>query len=154
MTLYESSTIDYESLLTKAGVSATPHRLRVFRTIWDSTLPLSRRDLAKRLEETSPIDRVTLYRTLEVLVSSGLIERITSADRSFRYARAHTSGHEHPHFYCSGCGVMECLDSGLFNLDVEAVQRRLPVTVTRVHVRIDGLCSKCRQQDEADCSSD
>ncbi len=144
--LSKLSVEDLKSTLEKAQVTFTPHRLRVLQTIWDSPFPLSHRDIAQQLKETNPIDRVTLYRTLELLVGSRLIERITSIDRSFRYARADKAPHDHPHFYCSGCGVLECLDADLFNLNLESIQERLPVTVRRVHVRIDGLCRKCRER--------
>jgi len=90
------------------------------------------------------MDRVTVYRILDLLVERKLVVRISSGDRSFRYGLASAADHsQHPHFYCSNCGYMGCLDQKVSRIDLEPILTSLPGLVSRVEVRLDGICNNC-----------
>jgi Fur family ferric uptake transcriptional regulator len=135
---------DYSGLLTDSDLSPTPHRLKVVEIIGNSPSPLSHREIYMSLRESHPIDRVTIYRILDLLVERKLVARISSGDRSFRYGLVSRADHsQHPHFYCSSCGHMGCLDAKALSLDITQLLKTIPGLVSRVEVRLDGICENC-----------
>ncbi len=139
---------DYPELLEKSGLGATSHRLKVLEIIGNNNSPLSAREIYNTLNRTDEINRVTVYRILELLVGNGLIDRISSGERSFRYGLAPNENHEpHAHFYCTECGNLECLNPESLRLDMDPIQRTFPGKVRNVHIRLDGLCETCLQRE-------
>ena len=138
---------DYEGLLEKSGLTATPNRFQVLSIIGNSEQPLTARELYEIIERTQPMNRVTLYRILDTLVEHRLVARMSAGDRSFRFGLAESVNHpSHPHFYCTCCGKMVCLDPhSLHHLesDIRSLQKTFPAVVENVEVRLDGICRTC-----------
>ncbi|MFZ2448239.1 MAG: transcriptional repressor [Syntrophobacteraceae bacterium] len=135
---------DYSKMLAEVSLYPTPHRLRVLRIIGDSPSPLSHREIQMSLRDPRLINRVTLYRILDLLVEKKLVERIRSGDRSYRYGLDSGIRHsQHPHFYCSECGYMRCLGPETLRLDVGSLLKASPGLVKRVDIRLDGICDQC-----------
>jgi len=138
---------DYEGLLERAGLSVTPNRLQVLGIIGDSEQPLTAREIYGMIDRPHAMNRVTLYRILDILVDHNLVARISAGDRSFRFGLAESVNHpSHPHFYCTSCGNMVCLDPhSLHNLqsDIRSFQKTFPAVVQNVEVRLDGICGSC-----------
>lgn len=138
---------DYKSLLEHCGLGHTVNRLRVLEIIGNRSHPLSAQEIIEELnKESQEVNRVTVYRILELLVEKRLIERISAGDRSFRYGLAPNANHQpHSHFYCLECGEMECLSPDQINLDTQPLTRSFPGLIERVEVRFDGICEDCRR---------
>ena len=66
---------NYEELLSGVNLEATNHRVRVLEVVGNNRFPLSASDIYKILERSSTINRVTVYRILDLLVEQGVIER-------------------------------------------------------------------------------
>jgi len=135
---------DYPSLLRGGGVNCTPHRLRVLEIIGDSGSPLSAEEIFETLSRSQGVNRVTVYRILDLLVEKRLVERISSGDRSFRYGLAPNGNHpRHAHFYCTECGNIECLRPGSLRLSMQSFERTFPGLIKKAEVRLDGICNNC-----------
>lgn len=116
----------------------TSARTAVLSALAQASSWLSHTDLAAAL--AAPLDRVTLYRTLDTLVEAGLVARDVGADRIGRFALAVGGAHdEHAHFRCGDCGRVFCLPM--------QVPRRTQVpdgfAVTAVDLNVRGRCSDC-----------
>lgn len=97
--------------------------------------------------EVKPINKVTVYRILDKLVEAGVVGRHSAGDRSYRYCLVPCSGeHGHGHFYCTGCGRMECLDLDALPIDQAALEAVLKHRVDHLELRLDGLCTACRKK--------
>ncbi len=138
------SQCNYPQLLKSTGLGSTPNRLRVMEIIGDNNSPLSSREIYNTLNRTRSINRVTVYRILDLLVENGLIERINGGGRSFRYGLAPNEHHRpHPHFYCKYCGNMECLSPEILSINIEPIHRTFPGQVENIDVRLEGICKIC-----------
>lgn len=134
---------DYSQLLTQAGVEVTAHRLRVLEVVGGNTGPLNAQEIFETLRRAVPINRVTVYRILELLVQQGLLERL-SGGRAFYYGLAPNTHHQpHPHFFCRRCGRMDCLRPEAIALDLQPLERIFPGHIENVAVRVDGICKLC-----------
>ena len=135
---------DYSDLLKVGGLGNTRNRLRVLEIIGNHNFPLSAGDIYKTLARNASINRVTVYRILDLLVDRGLVQRLSGGGRSFVYGLAPSKHHPaHPHFFCKSCGHMECLNPQSLNVDTEPMQRTFVGLIENVEVRVDGVCKTC-----------
>ena len=135
---------NYAGLLKDSGLQPTPSRLLVLEVVGNNNSPLSAQEIFETLMRTRPINRVTVYRVLDLLVDNGLVNRLSGGGRSFVYGLAPNEKHPaHPHFYCRQCGRMECLQPQSLALDLEPMQRSFPGLIENVEIRVDGICKNC-----------
>jgi Fur family transcriptional regulator, ferric uptake regulator len=138
---------NYQELLTSGNLEATESRLRVLEVIGNNSFPLSAGDIYKTLERNASINRVTVYRILDLLVDHGIIERLSTSGRSAYYGLAPNDYHKpHPHFYCKQCGQMDCLNPDSLTVKVELLSKTFPGRIDKVEVRVDGICKNCLKQ--------
>ncbi len=135
---------NYADLLEDAGLKATVNRLKILEIVGNSNRPLSVPEISQTLSRTDVINRVTVYRILDLLVTQGLVDRLTSGGRSFRYGLAPNGNHlPHPHFYCKQCGQMECLNPEGLEMNLDPIRRIFPRIIDSFEVRLDGTCKTC-----------
>jgi Fur family ferric uptake transcriptional regulator len=134
--------------LRRAGLRVTPARLAVLAALRARLAPASHADLASALEEAVP-DRATVYRNLVELVKAGLARRRDLGDHVWRFeaAGARPGGREHPHFLCTSCGSLACLDTLKVSLRRGA---RVPRALKddAVEILVKGLCDPCQARRE------
>jgi len=139
---------DYEDLLRARDLERTLNRLRILEIVGGSPRPLSAHEVFALANRGQNINRVTVYRILDLLVEKRLVEKISAGDRSFRYGLAPNANHSsHAHFYCTGCGRMECLSPGRPLVDMAPLASTFAGMIDRVEVRLDGICETCLQQE-------
>jgi Fur family ferric uptake transcriptional regulator len=137
---------NYEELLSATNLEATANRVRVLEVVGNNSFPLSAGDIYKILERSSTINRVTVYRILDLLVDHGVVERISTGGRAFYYGLAPNDHHRaHPHFYCTHCGQMDCLSPESLVVDTAPLWKTFPGRIDKVEVRIDGICKNCEK---------
>lgn len=135
---------DYVAILEESSVGCTPNRLKVLKIVGDSPSPLSASEIYTTLRRSGSINRVTLYRILDLFVDGKIVDRISAGDRSFRYGLAANKNHpRHPHFYCTLCGSMECLNPESLPVDIQSFQKTFPSLIEKMEIRLDGICKNC-----------
>jgi Fur family ferric uptake transcriptional regulator len=129
-----------QALLVDRGARATRARIHVLAVLLSAHEALSHHDVERRLVRGHDIDRVTLYRVLEWLVSQGLAHKVAGEDRVWRFSAAGQRDGAHAHFQCSDCGRIVCLDQAR----VPAIT--LPAGFSRrdVEVTVRGRCDACQ----------
>ncbi|MBT8360106.1 MAG: transcriptional repressor [Desulfobacterales bacterium] len=135
---------DYHEILESAGLDPTENRIRVIEVIGNNGYPLTAADVFKTVERTQSINRVTVYRILDLLSEKSIIERLSTGGRAACYGMAPNKNHQsHPHFYCTECGQMDCLSPGSMSVRIDNLEKTFPGEIDRVEVRIDGTCKNC-----------
>ena len=142
---------NYAAMLTSAEVETTKNRLLVLEVVGNNQFPLSADDIFKTLERSSSINRVTVYRILDLLVDNGIVERLSTGGRAAYYGLAPNDRHApHPHFYCKSCGQMDCLNPESLNVDTQPLWQTFPGRIDKVEVRVDGVCKNCLKQNDTE----
>ncbi|MBA4368531.1 MAG: transcriptional repressor [Desulfobacterium sp.] len=138
---------NYQELLTSVKLETTESRLRVLEVVGNNSFPLSAGDIYKTLERSVSINRVTVYRILDLLVDHGIVERLSTGGRSAYFGLAPNDYHQpHPHFYCKQCGQMDCLNPDSLTVKVESLSKTFPGRIDKVEIRVDGICKNCLKQ--------
>ena len=135
---------DYKKMLAETGLDPTPNRLRVLEVIGSNPSPMGAPEIFKTLRRTADINRVTVYRILDLLAETGLAMRLSGFGRGLVYGLAPNENHPpHPHFHCRSCGALQCLQPGILPLDVREIQRTFPGEITGLDIRFSGICGNC-----------
>lgn len=133
--------------LRSAGLRATAPRLAVLEVLEAAQRPLQHAEVMAALEAKGAQDRATVYRILHDLSEVGLLRRLTLGDQPWRFelAPAAVEGHgndPHPHFVCTDCGGVQCLDAVEVTLKSSGA---VPRSVSRaaVAIQLSGRCDDC-----------
>ncbi|MBD00230.1 MAG: Fur family transcriptional regulator [Crocinitomicaceae bacterium] len=131
-----------KEILKKRNLKATSNRLNLLMKMENKGSAMSYSNIQNDMQ---PIDRVTLYRTIEKLKEKGIIHIAYQSNNEIYYAicgmdcsiENHT--HNHVHFKCLNCKTVTCED--LLN----SLKISLPnYEIHNVAVSVDGLCEICR----------
>ena len=138
---------NYEKILQSAGLQPTPNRMRVMEVIGSNNSPLTATEVFLTIERTQSINRVTVYRILDLLVQHRILERLSNSGRAAYYGLAPNEHHAaHPHFCCTNCGQIDCLTPQSLTIDADNMQKTFAGEVKRIEIRVEGICRKCLKQ--------
>lgn len=135
----------FRRYLREQGLPVTPQRETVAETIFSSTGHLSVEDIENALRGSGErIGKATIYRTVEILVRSGLVEEHDFGEGFKRYEHLFGSAPDHEHLICMNChGVVEFQSPEVARIQAEAAARHGFKSV-RHRLEIYGLCGACQ----------
>lgn len=137
---------DILKILASNNVKATPMRMLVLEQMIDAHASLSLAELELRLY---PSDRITIYRTLQTFVKSGIAHTVESAGNCAFYALCkgecdHGShSDEHPHFICEQCKKISCCTEFSYTLNSPSLTSGYEIHKTEMTLR--GICPSCKK---------
>ena len=131
--------------LLEAGLEITEHRLRVLMAVGNTHHPSSAPEILEIISGRKDINRVTVYRILDLLVKHEVLNRLGLGEKPQRSCLRSEHEDEHPHFHCTRCDCYICLDQHDLPLARRALER-LPLDVRHVDIRLEGVCPACREK--------
>lgn len=135
----------FASYLREHNLPVTPQRLAIADVVLGSANHLSAHDVARELRgRGSAAGLATVYRTIDVLLRSGLVVERDFGEGFKRYEPARDMPH-HEHLLCSTCGgVTEFRDERLERMTtLIAEQHRFSRQGHRLVIH--GTCAACRR---------
>ena len=132
--------------LTSAGLDPTAHRTRVLLAVGNTAQPLSAVEILEKIRSTANINRVTVYRILDLLVEHEVLNRLDLGKHAQRFClRGVERTEDHAHFHCTRCDRYLCIDAPLPPL-AQDVLARMGLEVERVDIRLEGVCPACKKK--------
>jgi len=129
--------------LRAAGYRLTPQRVAVWEAVRREGRHRTAEAITVEVQRTLPeVNVSTVYRTLELLVSLGLVQetRLAGAASYFEVAPSPV----HHHFVCEGCGAVGHFDDEL----LEPIRRELADSdgfrASETRLTVFGLCRECQ----------
>jgi Fur family ferric uptake transcriptional regulator len=132
------------TLLKTAGYRLTKPRRAVSAVVLAAPKPLSVEEIHARLDDRS-INRVSIYRTVQLLCSLGVARRLHFHEGFARYELADTFGSHHHHFVCNLCGKVEDIDACPLATTEQAIIRRTHSRITSHSLEFYGVCGSCAE---------
>lgn len=133
--------------LHRLGRPVTRGRGEVLRILSESSIPLSSREILERFPEPRP-DAATVYRSLSLLLSAGMVRAVDLRGRSRRYESALGGDHRH-RVVCRACGRIESYrtqDCGLSGIESD-IRKRLGFRVEEHTLEFFGECRACLRKE-------
>lgn len=138
-----SDTIEIKETIRAAGLRATPARVATLRLLREAAAPMTHADVASQLGD-SGVDKATAFRNLNDMADAGLLRRAELGDHLYRFEeiRVGEKDHDpHPHFLCTSCGTVTCLDKVRLTANSQRASEEVG-EVTEILLR--GQCNKCK----------
>ena len=132
----------FKNLLNSRNLRATHTRINLLMIIQNHGSAMQYSAIQKAMH---PIDRVTLYRTLETLKTEGIIHKAFQENNETYYAicgstcKKDNHHHEHIHFKCLECDTVSC-EKPLNNLGI--TMPNYEIHTVSIHVK--GICKNCK----------
>jgi Fur family ferric uptake transcriptional regulator len=143
----------FAGYLREQGLRLTTERIALFEEIYRQHGHLDADALLAAVRGRGhDVSRATVYRTLELLVRSGLVRKQQVSGRGHLFEHVHP-GQQHDHLICSACGrVVEFVSPGITALQAE-ICRAHGFSPDHHQLQILGLCNGCRDAEAAGAAS-
>jgi len=134
MTLHDTAETARD-FLEQTGLEPTLNRILVLSAVAAGQRPMT----APEVLREHRINRVTVYRILDLLAEKGAVNRFSTNERAQHYC----VGRDHSHFHCTSCGRVQCIANEELHFDETAVANALNLAVRHVDLHLEGLCPAC-----------
>jgi Fur family ferric uptake transcriptional regulator len=128
------------------GLRMTRQRRTILLIVETATTHLDASQILRKAQRIDPgIDRVTVYRTLNLLKRHGLIDELDlmhmEGEKHFYERRP---ARDHMHMACLRCGKIMEFESNLFERLKGQIQRECQFHIVVTRLEMGGYCAKCR----------
>ncbi|MFN2442664.1 MAG: Fur family transcriptional regulator [Thermoanaerobaculia bacterium] len=139
----------FRGYLQQQGLKLTNERDSLVREIFSTHYHFEAEELLEKLrKKKTKISRATIYRTLELLVKSGMVRRVHLGEDHYHYERVMGDDAQHGHLICTTCGaVIEFHDEALEARQLQICEKNR-FTPTFHNLQILGVCGSCRKKGE------
>ena len=134
----------FRKYLERRGLKLTSERQALFDELFARHEHFEADELLVRLRtKHKKISRATIYRTLDLLVDSGIVGRVRIGESGYRYERLR-AGEHHDHLICNECGrVIEFFEPAIESLQDEVCEKYGFLALSHSH-QLRGICRQCR----------
>ncbi|HZD60385.1 MAG TPA: transcriptional repressor [Anaerolineae bacterium] len=138
-----AETVQFKNFIEAKGLIFTPERQSVAEEVFSNHDHLNAENVLKNLKTRgSKVSRATVYRALDLLVESGLVEKIDLGDDKFAYE--HVAGHpHHDHLVCLRCGGVQEFEEPLIEQLQAWACEKANFKATGHNLNIYGYCKNC-----------
>jgi Fur family ferric uptake transcriptional regulator len=127
------------------NLPVTQQRLAVAEVIFVSGAHLSAEEIAQRVAgRGTQVGTATVYRTLDLLVKSGLVREHDFGDGFKRY-EAGAGSEPHEHCVCSSCGAVTEFSNDRLERMIALLAEEVEFRPHHHRLEIYGLCRSCQQ---------
>lgn len=101
-------------------------------------------------EKNESVSRATLYRTLDLLVNSGVVRKYVigeSEKACFQYIDDDEC-HNHIHLVCEKCGKLFHLDCDKFHDIIDHIEDEHGFSVSQSRLVLYGICKECARKED------
>lgn len=141
MKTYSYTTQEVLDVLSAGGVKPSAQRILILRFLMENRIHPTVDEIFTALHPANPtLSRTTVYNTLRLLASSGVIRCIDlgGGDGS----RWDFAQHDHAHFHCTSC-------ANFIDIDFETLPKFICPDGYAIHsaeVVLKGICPECSRQ--------
>lgn len=134
-------------LLAQRGYKWTgPRRDIIHALLRESYQHISAEELHALMQKQGyEIGLATVYRTLELLVETGLVHKLQFGDGCSRYELAEEDHHHH-HLVCARCGKIYEVSMDLLEELEHKIELDHDFAISGHHLQFYGTCSACKKQ--------
>ena len=138
---------DWEQRLREHGFRITPQRQLVLEAVENLQHGTPEEILAEVQHTAAGVNLSTIYRTLEVLESVGLITHAHIGHGAPKYHSV--DEHVHIHLVCDNCGNVDSVPAAVADAFASDLRNTYGFHTDIAHVSVHGKCARCAK-DEAE----
>lgn len=136
---------DVARLIKAKGLKSTRQRSLIIDTFLASEGHASVEEIWSRVRSAdAKVSVATVYRTMKLLVESGLAHARNFGDGQTRYEAA-IGRHHHDHLICTNCGDIIEFENDRIEQLQDTIAKRHGFKVTSHKMELYGLCKNCQR---------
>ncbi|MFT3836180.1 MAG: Fur family transcriptional regulator [Myxococcaceae bacterium] len=136
---------DVARLIKAKGLKSTRQRSLIIDTFLVSEGHASVEEIWSRVRSSdAKVSVATVYRTMKLLVESGLAHARNFGDGQTRYEAA-IGRHHHDHLICTNCGDIIEFENDRIEQLQDTIAKRHGFKVTSHKMELYGLCKNCQR---------
>jgi Fur family ferric uptake transcriptional regulator len=128
--------------LKQADLHITPARLATLHLFETHNKPVDAQHLIDHLHKELGIDRVTVFRILNVFTEKGLIRKVEFGEGKARYE---LNKGEHHHLICQVCGKIEEIENCHIDEFKKEIKQKTGFIVKQHSLEFFGVCKDCQK---------
>lgn len=133
-----------KSLLSDKGFKMTKQRKAILDILSEAETCMSAEEIFLEVKENSPSTCLTtVYRTIELLVSNNLLNKLDFGDNKYRYEI--NSNYHHHHVVCLNCKKIICLEGCPVQEFESKIGARTDFKITGHRLELYGYCPECQE---------
>jgi len=131
-----------EETLSSHHLKITGKRKALVELIAKAKKPVDAQFLIEHLQKDQDVDRVTVFRILNILTEHGILRKLEFGEGKARYE---LNSSDHHHLICESCGSVEDVsDCNIGELEAE-ISKKKNFHIKRHSLEFFGLCDRCFQ---------
>ena len=141
---------NFKRLIKSNGLKYTKQRELILETIYSNSGHFTPEDIYYLIKQNYPDIKVgiaTIYRTLTLLESGGIVTSISFGAQGKRYEFG--LGEHHDHLVCLECGEIEEFIDEIIEKQQELIAKKHNFKMTGHTMKIVGICSSCQSKKES-----
>lgn len=135
----------FRDYVQSKGLKFTPERQTILNHVFESHGHFEAEELLIDMrKDNKRVSKATIYRTLSLLVNSGLLREVIFGEKHAHYE--HVYGHEHhEHLVCLGCGkIIEFTDERIEKFQEEiCIENKFKAESHKFQIM--GYCEDCKK---------
>jgi Fur family ferric uptake transcriptional regulator len=125
------------SQIKDLGLKITVPRKQILKVLYTSRKPLTISEIVNKL---GGADFATVFRTVKLFSSKGLLQSTNFNDKQIRYSLIKTDTHPH-HILCKNCGKIEELEICI----IDKVKKLTDYRIIDHSMEFIGICPECKK---------
>jgi Fur family ferric uptake transcriptional regulator len=135
---------ELESVMGRRGLRSTSQRRLILDRLFEIGEHFTADDLIADVRKADPsVGSATVYRTLRMLVESGLLQEHRFADNEGTRFELNVSDEHHDHIICLTCGKIREFEEPLIEQLQERVAEQMGFTLKSHTHQLYGYCGDC-----------
>ncbi|OGC76392.1 MAG: hypothetical protein A2Z27_01420 [candidate division Zixibacteria bacterium RBG_16_50_21] len=135
----------FEFYLRRKNLKLTQERRVILNEMSGSDKHFGPEDLLIQIREKGKrVSRATVYRTLDLLVDSGVVKKVCLGPQQFYYESLAQKEQRHSHLVCLKCGKIVEFSDPRTEERINEICRENNFRMTSRCFQVFGFCSRCR----------
>jgi len=134
-------------LIKQRGYRLTPQRQIIIDVLHEAGGHCTPEEVYQRVQKkSSAVNRTTVYRTLEFLVTLGLVTTAHVQGNQVIYELA--SDHPHHHLVCQRCNAVAVIDHDVIAAMFAGLEHKSGYKINSDHLVLFGICPHCQSVEQ------
>lgn len=144
------ATTNFTKLLDKHDLKSTQARICVLELLENEQSPTDAQFLIDTIQKKLKVDKVTIFRILNLLTQHGILRRLEFGEGKSRYELA---TEDHHHLICQTCGAIEDIS----DCNIEALEKEIKNKknfLVKLHtLEFYGTCKNCQKTKQSNLNN-
>lgn len=132
---------NFVTILSQHKLKTTQARISLLELVEKENKPVDSQFLIDSLKKDLKVDKVTIFRILNILTEHGILRKLEFGEGKARYE---LMTEDHHHFICEKCGHIEDISDCNIEIIEKEITKKKGLLIKKHSLEFFGLCKSCQ----------